>query len=322
MRANEEVSHIITAPRQTYIYDKGNYQGMKDMMTKTNWDAAFQEKSTKGCWQTLLSSLLEAKKKHIPRCMVRSLLIQRKKPLWLIPQALIKVKKKHAAWCHYLETKEGHAYNEYCNARNQAKWATRQALRDYEHNIAAEAKKDPGGFYKYVRGKTNTKSGIGDLEANGRVAQSDEDKAGVLNSFFASVFTKEDASELPDFPDRGFHDILDTLTFSPPLIKKKLLKLNPTKSPDPDGLHPRILRELSDELAYPLSLLFTRLLQEGVVPSSWREACITPIYKKGGKKEPGNYRPSQSHFHRMQTHGEHYSGRGRRTPSQQQLSCK
>ena len=40
-----------------------------------------------------------------------------------------------------------------------------------------------------------------------------------------------------------------------------------------------------------LAVVFTKSLNEGVVPQDWLEANVTPIYKKGTKSLPGNYRP-------------------------------
>jgi hypothetical protein len=277
-------------PRETYLYNKGNYNSIRRHLSDTDWDQELGNKSTEDCWQSLLSILLSLKQRYIPRRPVRANPNSRKKPLWMNTAAIKKIKKKHAAWKRYLNTREGRDYTEYCRARNQAKWATRKAMRDFEKGIAKNAKTDPGGFYKYVRTKSTTRTGIGDLESNGKTAQTDKDKADTLNQFFASVFTQEDTT-CPDFPDRQFHTPLMSTDFTPDKIKKKLLKLNPAKSPDPDGLHPKLLREAANELVYPLSILFQTSLAEGTVPSSWRDGCITPIFKKGSKKDPGNYRP-------------------------------
>ncbi|KAJ7397534.1 RNA-directed DNA polymerase from mobile element jockey-like protein [Pitangus sulphuratus] len=58
----------------------------------------------------------------------------------------------------------------------------------------------------------------------------------------------------------------------------------------PDGMHPQVLRELSDIIARPLSIIFEMPWQSEEVPGNWKKANIIPVFKKG-KKDPGNYRP-------------------------------
>lgn len=58
-----------------------------------------------------------------------------------------------------------------------------------------------------------------------------------------------------------------------------------------DGIHPRVARELVDVIAGSLSIIFQRSWESGEVPVNWRLATVIPIFKKGKKEEPGNYRP-------------------------------
>jgi len=63
------------------------------------------------------------------------------------------------------------------------------------------------------------------------------------------------------------------------------------KSMGPDRLHPRVLRELAGAIAKLLSAIYQHSWLSGEVPEAWRLADGTPIYKKGHKEDPGNYRP-------------------------------
>jgi len=58
-----------------------------------------------------------------------------------------------------------------------------------------------------------------------------------------------------------------------------------------DGIHLRVLRKLVEELAKPLSIICQLSWLTGEVPGDWRLAKVMPIYKKGWKKDPGNYGP-------------------------------
>ena len=74
-------------------------------------------------------------------------------------------------------------------------------------------------------------------------------------------------------------------------VLKQLKSLNPNKSTGPDGIPPRVLKEMADVLATPLTNLFQMSLDKGVVPDDWKKANVSPIYKKGEKYLASNYRP-------------------------------
>jgi len=52
-------------------------------------------------------------------------------------------------------------------------------------------------------------------------------------------------------------------------------------------MHPRVLRELADVIAEPLSVIFESSWRTGEVPEDWRKASVTPVFKK---EDPGSYR--------------------------------
>jgi hypothetical protein len=75
--------------------------------------------------------------------------------------------------------------------------------------------------------------------------------------FFSSGFTEEDDLVMPELDINHYIPKLDILNISTETIKKKLDNLKIDKSLGPDNIHSRILRELSNILSEPLSIIIT-----------------------------------------------------------------
>ena len=280
-----------TAKSERFSFLKGDYDRLRSMVRDHNWNEELRDMSVVDAWAHVENELVKAMDITIPKKRWHKN-HTKKKPLWMNEEALKKVRKKRQAYQRYLETREGKDYLSYAKARNQVKGVCRAAMRDFEKKIAKEAKKNPKAFYAYARSKTKTKDGIGDLdEEDGSQASTSEAKARVLNSFFCSVFTKESLDNPPQFPERDFVEALMDIVITPEAVQKKLAGLKVNKSPGPDGHHPLVLKELATELSIPLAIVFQKSIVEGCVPQPWKDAHVTPLFKKGKKSSAGNYRP-------------------------------
>ena len=69
----------------------------------------------------------------------------------------------------------------------------------------------------------------------------------------------------------------------------KILKTG--KAAGPDSIDNRLLKELSGPLSTPLTDLFNFSLATGKVPSLWKQAHVTPMFKKNDPSDVANYRP-------------------------------
>uniref|UniRef100_A0A8C4XYA6 Reverse transcriptase domain-containing protein n=1 Tax=Gopherus evgoodei TaxID=1825980 RepID=A0A8C4XYA6_9SAUR len=136
-----------------------------------------------------------------------------------------------------------------------------------------------------------TKDRVGPLlNEEGVTVTGDLEMAEMLNDFFVSVFTEK---------SEGMSSIVNVYRKRVGLeekirkeqVKNHLEKLDACKSPGPDGMHPRILKELIEEVSEPLAIIFGKSWETGEIPEDWKGANIVPIYKKGNKNNPGNYRP-------------------------------
>ena len=118
--------------------------------------------------------------------------------------------------------------------------------------------------------------------------------AEVLNEYFSSVFTTEDISTLP-VPFTNFEgsksEHLGQLFVTPEMIAKKIKKMKDNKSPGVDGIPPKLLKEIVEQISTPLAILFNLLLEKGIVLLEWKEGNIVLLFKKGSRNKPENYRP-------------------------------
>ena len=284
--------HSEQVSKQTKLmYSMGDYNKLRGILNDVDWKNKLQDMSTEDAWKFIKENIASGIEKCVPSKQINTIGSKRK-PLWMNSTALVKLKKKRAAYERYLLTKEGKDYAEYAKFRNQTKWEIRKAKRDFEMGIARQAKNNPKAFYNYSKSKLKTRAGVSDLKkSDGTVTQTNLEKAEVLNDYFTSVFTQEDVTNIPEAEKWDGDSFLDDLVITEDQVEKKLKGLKIDKSPGPDGMHPRILKELSDMIAGPLCILFNKSVLERALPQEWKDGHVTPIFKKGSKSDRANYQP-------------------------------
>ena len=67
--------------------------------------------------------------------------------------------------------------------------------------------------------------------------------------------------------------------------------LDPSKASGPDQIPCRLLKELSKEIAPVFTCFFRQSVSTGTLPQIWKAAWITPVFKKGSRNLPENYKP-------------------------------
>ena len=50
-----------------------------------------------------------------------------------------------------------------------------------------------------------------------------------------------------------------------------------------------VLKECAQELSIPMSILLNKSLESSILPDCWKEALVTPVFKKGDCTRVNNY---------------------------------
>ena len=278
------------SPVSKFAVNRGKYDDMRQHFQDTDWDALLGDSDINVAWNNFESSVIDAMNIFIPKTNNK---IFNKHTFYAPPTLLSKVQRKREAFKIYKQFPSNTNWNIYCKYRNQVKWYSRKAKINKEQKIAKESKLNPKMFYKYVNNKIKPTEKVSSLlKEDGKLTTSDSEKSEVLNDFFGSVFTIEDKSNIPVFkPCKPIDSFVNNVNITVDDMCNALSSLKINKSPGPDGLHPRVLKELCNEFSYPLKILFDRTVQTGKIPEKWKVAEVRPIFKKGNKTQPGNYRP-------------------------------
>ena len=119
----------------------------------------------------------------------------------------------------------------------------------------------------------------------------EKEMAELLNDFFSSVFTKESKENVPEAENMEYSSKTCDVKITTRKVQIKIRQLKNGAAPGMDGIGATLLKELVNELASPIATIMRKSMDEGNVPDEWKAANVTPIFKKGSKSSPENYRP-------------------------------
>ena len=152
-------------------------------------------------------------------------------------------------------------------------------------------------FWTFIKSKQNDSFAVSPLKDQGVLVTDNKKRADILNRQFHSAFSAKESFTEEEFRDRcdmtydGTIPIMEDVKVSVVGVEKMLQQINPSKATGPDNISPRVLKEAASEIAPVLTKLFQTSLDTGVIPSDWKRAYVTPIFKKGERYRAENYRP-------------------------------
>ena len=268
-------------------YFKADYEIIRERL-KVNWISKLD-----GDFERSYDNFIKVLKSSMEGWIPYYKSAKKRKNIYLTQEAIRKKNLKNKLWRRYTRERTYFNRKKYNHAKNELRSLTRKLREQFEMHIARNIKISPKFFWSYVKSKTKTRAKIPPLKkVDDTEAVTAYDKAETLNIYFSSSFTDERLDDVPSNSETTYLcKYLDTFLITPDMVIEKLKELKPDKSPGPDGWHPMFLKSVADLIAYPLSVLYQKSLNESLVPSQWLQAMVTAIHKTGPKNSYENYRP-------------------------------
>ena len=302
----EKIKETIKPREKLHIFNywssKAKWDKMNEHLSNHNWNFNCDNNKNVGEYvDEVYNELYNASEKYIPKRKVakyksipteRKRLFRRRK---FLKRKITHCKEKNRYdIIHELMKIEEKLVQSYDNDR----------LRS-EKTIVKGVKKNSKLFFKYAQKSRKTKDTIGPLkDTKDKLFSDPQNICEILkNQFEESFSTKKNDIEVV-ISNPGTNEItLDELfkensaPFSTIKITNediisaiKATKIN--SAAGPDSIPPIVLHKCTESLITPLKHIFQQSLKNNDIPKSWKEAFITPIYKrKGNKNDPSMYRP-------------------------------
>ena len=160
-----------------------------------------------------------------------------------------------------------------------------------EEKIISKIKINPKAFYSYAKRNSKIKSKIGPLlDKEGKLNSEPQIMANLLQDQYLKVFSNP-CKKTKFTPNTNTNCKIHDIQFSEKDIENAI-KLIPTNAAaGPDKFPATVLKNCKESLSKPLYLIWRKSLDTGQIPSKYLEQTIIPIFKKGTKADPANYRP-------------------------------
>jgi hypothetical protein len=294
--AEIEIHHkLLTKPsRKVFLYHKANVDLLKSEIKKSLPE--FETLCTKSdnldqIYDNFVTVINTASSLCIPSKMLK----QSSDPPWYNKNIRYLKKQTRILHAKFKKTRLQPDYEKYREARTNLNREKRERETTFlSENLDTMLKESQKRFWSYVKFKTKGQhSAVPTLKSKSGELYSDPvEKANLLNNHFQTVFTPHQDDTLPNFSSRTDATLsLTDITLTKVGIVNLIKKLNPHKSPGPDQISPKLLLLIPEEISDYLILIFNKCTQLHDIPKPWKSANITPVFKKGNKSDPTNYRP-------------------------------
>ena len=281
------IPHKTSMNKRVPNWNKAKFPELRNHFRAVDWQNNLNGDDIEADWKFFSDTIAKTVANFVPCSTSRPA----DRPKWINRDIIKLIRRKKRAW----QTAKAHKTIENLEIYKKLEKEVSNKVRNAKRNLEKKLAFSKGGnntrvFANYIKSKTKSKVCIGPLKDSGRIISENKEMADKLNEFFSSVFSEEDLLNLP--PQwYETNKVLEGVSITVEKIQKKLKNLKEKSAPGPDNICPGLLKNAAAELSVPLKIIYEKSIRLGQVPADWKQATVTPIFKKGTKGDASNYRP-------------------------------
>ena len=256
-------------------------------------------------FNNILSPIIE---KYIPLQKVKNSDYKRKFKPWISPEIRSHMRRRDQLLHKYIKAKnpitKTSLHNEYKSERNTVTELTRVSKLSFYKSYFSVNSKNLRKVWQGIKNLINIKSNSNDAPT----CISDADGSIITDpTQISEKFCDQYTNVAQNILDQNvYHGDGNFEKYMPPPcpstinifstvngneIKSIIDRFNINKSTGPSSIPSKFLHYMSDSLTVPLTLFINTCFSSGIHPMKLKIAKVVPIFKKGSKLIPANYRP-------------------------------
>lgn len=237
--------------------------------------------SVEDAWKKVKSNITEAAEESIGKRKIKTGATNKNKTPWYTEEVKEITKNKRDAFLHYKETKRPEDWQSYQQERNLANQKIRELKESYWEKFTKEMESDMYGAQRKVWKMLRKQ----------KAEVSETVKINVINSpqwkeYFETLYREEkEYTQAATITDEDAE-----INITEAEVEDVIKKIKNRKAPGLDGISNELLKYGNNCVTKELTKLFNKILDAGKIPEDWKGSITLPLFKKGDRKNPDNYR--------------------------------
>lgn len=280
--------------RETNPIQKLNIEKLEDATAKWLYEQRLRykfetnqvqhEDNMEDSWEKIKHNIIEAAKESIGIREVKTGGNAKTKP-WFTEEIRTLAYEKRKAYIQYRSNQTHENHQHYKRTRNEVNAEIRRLRREYWTQFTKDMEHDLYGSQRKVWKMLKASKQPVNEYRNVQTVEKDK-----WIQYIQQLYNTEEMEINRERPQEYEHTINEEINVTTEIVTENIRKLKNRKAPGTDGICNELLKYGGQCLNQKIVELFQKILKDRQIPDEWRTSITVPIYKKGGKKDPSNYR--------------------------------